>query len=92
MVDDKISTINSIENPFQNDKAAGNLAAQFMADESINILITGKLGHVALKVLNNAGIKAYKSHRGTVKQNIKLYQQGKLTELSNLQSGFPTGK
>ena len=92
MVDDKIVTIESVENPFRKDKAAGNLAAQFLAGENINILITGKLGHVALRVLNNASITAYKSHRGTVKQNINLYQQGKLTKLSNLQAGFPTGK
>jgi len=31
MVDDKIVTIESVENPFRKDKAAGNLAAQFLA-------------------------------------------------------------
>jgi len=54
----------------------------------VEILITGKLGNVAFRLLNKEGIKVYKGSPGTVEKNIKLFQESKLKEITTLQGGF----
>ncbi len=87
-----VKNIRSVENPFQREKGAGNLAAQYLVDKEIDLLITGELGHVAFQLLKNAKIKVYRSQYGSVKQNIRLFEEDKLMEITNLQAGFPACK
>jgi predicted Fe-Mo cluster-binding NifX family protein len=42
-----IKDILALENPAKNEKAAGNVAAQFMVDRNIKAVIGGKLGPIA---------------------------------------------
>jgi predicted Fe-Mo cluster-binding NifX family protein len=85
----KIKDISIIENPAKNETGAGNTAAQFIADHNINILISGKLGPVAFRILKNAGINIYKFTSGSVDKNLKRFNKGKLKEITSLSGGFP---
>jgi predicted Fe-Mo cluster-binding NifX family protein len=86
--DEEIKETKFIENPAKNEKSAGSLAANYLADNNVEALITGKLGRVALHVLKTAGIKVYRARPGTVEVNLKSFQEDKLHEITNLQGGF----
>ena len=86
--DGEIKEKNFIENPAKNDKSAGSMAAEYLADNNVDALITGKLGRVALHVLKKGGIKVYRARPGTVEVNLKSFQEDKLQEITNLQGGF----
>ena len=77
------------ENPVRSEKGAGSLSSNYLADNNVDVLITGKLGNVSFHVLRNAGIKVYKSIPGTVEKNIEMFKEGKLMEITTLQGGFP---
>ncbi len=85
----EIKDIIAVENPVRSEKGAGSLASNYLADNDIEVLITGKLGNVSFHVLRNAGIKVYKNIPGTVEKNIEKFKQGKLMEITTLQGGFP---
>lgn len=87
--DGEIKEISSISNPAKNEKGAGNMAAQFMVDQGVEALISGKLGPVAFGILKNAGIKIYKINPGSVKTNLRHFREDKLDEVTSLSSGFP---
>ena len=72
-----------------NEKGAGNMAAQFMVDNEIETLISGKLGPVAFGILKNAGVKIYKIKLKDVETNLRYFREGKLMEITSLSSGFP---
>lgn len=84
----EIKSLKSKPNLLQKEKGAGNLAAQYLADNKVEILITGKLGNVSFRLLKNNGIKVYKGSEGTVEKNIRLFHEGKLKEITSLQGGF----
>ncbi len=86
--DSEIKNMEEHANPFQKEKGAGSLAAQHLVDNKVEILITGKLGNVAFRLLNKEGIKVYKGSTGNVEKNIKLFQESKLKEITTLQGGF----
>lgn len=86
---EKIKCKKALENPMQNEKSAGNLAAEFLGQLEVDILICGTLGRVAFQVLKNNGINVYKAHSGTVDKNLNLYLEGKLDKITSLQGGFP---
>ena len=86
---DEIKDVYSVLNPAKNEKGAGNIAAQFIIDQGVEVLILGELGNVAFGILRNAGIKIYKIIPGDVKNNIKSYKEGKLEEITSASSGFP---
>lgn len=90
--DKSIKNLRSVENPFLKEKAAGNLAADYLVEKQIDLLISGELSHVAFQLFKNAGIKVYRSQSGSVKQNIRLFEEDKLMEIINLQAGFPACK
>jgi predicted Fe-Mo cluster-binding NifX family protein len=87
--DGEINDIIASENPVRSEKGAGSLASNYLADNDVDVLITGKLGNVSFHVLRNAGIKVYKSIPGTVEKNIEMFKEDKLMEISTLQGGFP---
>ncbi len=88
MENGEIKNIEATANPVQKEKGAGNLAAQYLVDNQVETLLTGKLGNVSFRLLKNAGIKVYKTSPGTVEKNIKLFQEGKLKEITTIQGGF----
>ncbi len=85
----EIENISPIENPAKNERGAGNLAAQFIIDHGVEILILGELGNVAFGILRNAGIKIYKIRPGNVEKNLKYFEESKLDEITSVSSGFP---
>ncbi|MGD9107129.1 MAG: NifB/NifX family molybdenum-iron cluster-binding protein [Desulfobacterales bacterium] len=60
-------------------KGAGIQAAGMVSDTGAEVLITGFCGPNAFKVLNAAKIKVASDAKGTVRDAIKSFIQGKLT-------------
>lgn len=67
---------------------AGIKAAQLLADNGAEVLITCRCGENAAEVLNSAGIQMFKAQNGSVAQNIEAYQAGKLSLLTEIHAGF----
>ena len=67
---------------------AGIQAAQILADNGTNALITPRCGENAEKVLRGAKITVYRSIDGTAKENIDALTAGKLAPLSEFHAGF----
>ncbi|MBU4502055.1 MAG: NifB/NifX family molybdenum-iron cluster-binding protein [Nanoarchaeota archaeon] len=79
--DNKIKSDKGVANPgLSRSGGAGIAAAQFMGNENIEVVITGKVGPNAYTVLDKIGVKMYHGV-GTVKDSIEQYIQGKLTQL-----------
>lgn len=77
----KIKSDRGVTNPgFNQSGGAGITAAQFIGNENIEVVITGKVGPKAYTVLNKIGVKMYHG-TGTVKDSVEQYIQGKLTQL-----------
>lgn len=85
----EIKDVSSMTNPAKNERGAGNIAAQFMVDNEVKALISGKLGPVAFNILKSAGIKVYKITSGNVETNLKLFSEGKLEEITTPAAGGP---
>jgi predicted Fe-Mo cluster-binding NifX family protein len=49
----------------------------------IDVVVVGGIGAGALRKLNADGIKVYKSVRETVKENLELFRDGRLPELTS---------
>ena len=71
-------------------RGAGITAAQIVANEGVNVVITGNVGPNAYMVLGQAGIKIFPEASGTTaKQAFEAYKQGKLKEIEPSQArGF----
>lgn len=61
-------------------QGAGIQSAQNLASAGADCLITGHCGPKAFKVLRAAGIKIYLTDAPTVKEAMRLFSTGKLTE------------
>lgn len=89
-----IYDVESKESVFLDNSAAANTggagikAAQMIADNKANVLITPRLGENAADVLKSAEIKIYKSTDGTVKENIDAFVANKLSILEEIHAGF----
>ncbi len=57
---------------------AGIRAAQIVASEEVNVVITGSVGPNAYPALQNAGIVILNTSKGTVKDAIESYKSGSL--------------
>jgi predicted Fe-Mo cluster-binding NifX family protein len=62
---------------------AGPQAAQTIADEGAEEVITGNVGPNAFQTLRAANIKIYQVASGTVKETLAKYKKGELKGLSN---------
>lgn len=87
--DNEIKKLTSIENPFKYEKGAGNLAAEFLVNQGIDVLISGEMGPIAFQILKNANVIVYKASSGDVEKNLKRLTEGKLEEITSLTSGYP---
>lgn len=67
---------------------AGIKAAQMMADNGAEAVITYRCGDNAAQVLIAAKIDMYKAQDGTVSENIDKFKLGKLSLLSETHPGF----
>ena len=80
--DNEIKEQKTIENPSMTQGGgAGISAAQQVADEKAEAVITGNMGPNAFSVLNQAGIKVYIG-TGQVKEAIQQFIDGKLEEVN----------
>lgn len=82
------------ENTFIDNKAAtspggaGIIAAQTVVDSKTEALLTPRCGQNAADVLKSGKVKLYKSIDGTVEENIKAFNDGKLDPLDEIHAGF----
>ncbi len=68
---------------------AGIKAAQLIADNSADILLTPRCGENAAQVLIAANVKLYKTINDNIKENLELFADNKLSELKEIHEGFP---
>ncbi len=80
------------ENPARNVAGAGNKAAEFIVDSKVNTLISGAVGSNAFNILRKAGIKVYKLQSRLVKDNLKLFTEGNLGEITSSSNGGPEAR
>ncbi len=67
---------------------AGIKAAQIIVDNEVDVLLTPRCGENAAGVLENAGIKMYKTVGDSVSSNIEAYNAGKLSLLEDIHAGL----
>lgn len=97
IIDNKGKLVKAIKNiGVQAIRGAGISAAQIVANEKVNIVITGNVGPNAFMVLNTSGIKIFIGRPGMKAQDIfKEYQKGNLQEATEAIScgpGFGQGR
>ncbi len=63
-------------------------AAQIIVDNEVDVLLTPRCGENAAGVLENAGIKMYKTVGDSVSSNIEAYNAGKLSLLEDIHAGL----
>lgn len=85
----EIKDVFIIKNPVKNKSGSGNICAQILVENKVEILISGKLGPTAFHALKKAGIEVYKRTNGSGNANLKLFARGKLKEVTTLSGGFP---
>lgn len=67
---------------------AGIKAAQIIADNKVNALLTPRCGENAADVLKAADIKIFKTTTAPAKDNIDAFMAGKLSLLDEIHAGF----
>ena len=67
---------------------AGLKAAQCVADNNADILITPRCGENAAEVFEVAEIKIFKSQGTDALENVKLFKEEKLEKLTKFHGGF----
>jgi len=67
---------------------AGVKAAQNVVDQNVNILLTPQCGENALNVIKSANIMIYKTIHTSIEDNIKDFNEGKLSILETTHVGF----
>ncbi|MDD4833266.1 MAG: NifB/NifX family molybdenum-iron cluster-binding protein [Lutispora sp.] len=67
---------------------AGIKAAQAIVDSGAEAIITFRCGQNAADVLKTAGIKIYKATAGSINDVVKMYNAGKLDELTDIHAGY----
>jgi predicted Fe-Mo cluster-binding NifX family protein len=70
---------------------AGVKGAQFLVGCGVSAVITGHVGPNASRALEAAGIKVFVMDSGTVRDAIKAYKEGKLTQVSGATTDSHTG-
>lgn len=78
--DTENKTVENIDNTinFNAPQGAGIKTAELVAQKGCAVVITGHLGPKAFKVLDKTNIKGYLKSKGTIKEAIEDFQEGKL--------------
>lgn len=77
------------ENPAaQAQSGAGILAAQFLVDNRVDVLITLRCGQNAADVFKAANMKIYKSEHKAAADDLSALEEGRLSELTTFHGGF----
>lgn len=94
IVDEEGNLLKSIPNQgVRAMRGAGVTAAQIVADQEVDSVITGNVGPNAYMVLESSGIKIFPgAFNITVQQAFEIYKEGKLKEIEPSQArGFGPG-
>ncbi len=75
----------------QASRGAGVQAAQIVANEGVEVVITGNIGPNAFNVLSQAGIKIITGVSGKISEVVKRYLKGELKEITKPTVGFGSG-
>lgn len=67
---------------------AGVKAAQIVVDSKVEAILTPQCGKNAAEVLEESGIKLYKTREGSVKENLEDFAANKLGRLEEIHAGF----
>ncbi len=67
---------------------AGIKAAQIVVDTGTKVLIAPQCGENAAKVIKAANIEIYKNETDSILDTIKAFQEGKLSKLDDIHSGY----
>ncbi len=78
-----------VENPAVNAQGgAGIQAAQFLVDNSVDVLVTVRCGQNAADVFKAAGMKIYKSANKAAADDLNALEEGRLEELTHFHGGY----
>ncbi len=90
IVDEKGKLLKAIPNQgVQAIRGAGVTAAQIVANEKVEAVITGNIGPNAFMVLGQSGIKIYAGvFRVKASQALEMFNQGKISECRAPMPGF----
>jgi len=84
VADDSGQIIKGVPNPGLDDPSgAGVGMAQFLADEGVSAVITGRVGPKAERALDAARISVFLAPPGTVSDALAAFKRGALTRLSD---------
>jgi len=79
IVDSETMQFKALQNPYATDtRGTGFLAAQMIAGEGVQAVITGNIGQNAFYLLSNNGIKVFSGSGETVRGAIQKYNAGQL--------------
>lgn len=67
---------------------AGIKASQILVDKGVNAVLTIRCGQNAADVLNAAKVEIYKTNAETANANVKAFEKGELSVLTNIHPGF----
>ncbi|RQD69084.1 MAG: dinitrogenase iron-molybdenum cofactor biosynthesis protein [Tindallia sp. MSAO_Bac2] len=67
---------------------AGVQAAQLIVDQQVEAIITPRCGKNAAAVVQEAGIKLYRSISGSIESNLKAFEEQRLSLLDEIHAGF----
>ncbi|MFO8035624.1 MAG: NifB/NifX family molybdenum-iron cluster-binding protein [Anaerolineales bacterium] len=82
----------SAANPAGNARGgAGTQAAQFVANQDADAVISGQFGPNAHTALKAAGIEMYRAQSGSVSSIVEAFQSGELKQVAS-SSGFGGGR
>jgi len=73
-------------------RGAGIQAAQIVANEGVEVVITGNIGPNAFNVLSQTGIKVVTGVSGKVSEVVKKYLKGELKETTQPTVDFGPGR
>ncbi len=72
----------------ESQRGAGILAAQTIASEKVNALVSGNVGPNAFNLLSSSGIEMFSASAGSVKENFLAWKENRLPKIA---SASPAG-
>lgn len=82
LYDTEKAELKTIDNSDQNHSHGACQPLNSLMGQDVEVVIVGGIGARAINKLNAQGIRVFQSQEGTAKQNIDLFKQDSLTELT----------